>query len=291
MKDIAVVIDSASGMPGELAKANDITIIPLNVGYNGEFYKDGREIDSKVVFDKLRNGIKIYTSTPSVGEFVKIYYDLIKNKKKDLIYSIHLSSALSTTVNSALQAKKFFPEAEIKVIDTKTAAIAMGFIALEVARAAKRGDSEKKIDRIIDYLIKYNRLFATFENFKYLFVGGRAPFLGKFLAASVRIKPIITISNIGKVKLIKFVKNQRNSLIELYWQARKISYPVKEKKIGILYGEDIGPALELEKIIKSDKNIVIDELILSQLTTVMSAHTGPGIWGVVVCPAIKPDQF
>lgn len=291
MKNIAVVIDSASGIPRELADANDITIIPLNVGFKGEFYKDGSEIDSKVVFDKLKNGVKIYTSTPSVGEFVKIYYDLIKNKKKDLIYSIHLSSSLSTTVNSALQAKKFFPEAEIKVIDTKTAAINMGFIALEAARAIKRRDNEKKIDRIIDYLIKYNRLFATFENFKYVFIGGRAPFLGKFLSASVKLKPIITITNNGKIKLIKFVKNKRNSLIELYWQVRKVSYPIKERKIGILYGEDIGPAIELEKIIRSDKNIIIDELILSEMTTVMSAHTGPGIWGITTCPAVKPDQF
>lgn len=287
MKNIAIVTDSAADIPEELAKACDITVIPFNFGFEGEFYKDGKEVNSNIVFDKLREGIKVYTSAPSVGEFIKTYYDLIKNKKKDLIYSIHVSSGLSTIVNSALQAKKNFPEAEIKVIDSKTAAIGMGIMALEAARAVKEGESEEKIDKILDYLIRNNKLFATFENFKYLFVGGRAPFLGKFLSMSIRFKPIITIGSDGKIKLVKFVKSQKNSLIELYWQVKKTSYPNKKKKIGIVYGEDIGPALELEKIIRSDSEIEIDELILTEITKVMSAHTGPGIWGIAVCPTVK----
>ena len=287
MRNIAIVTDTAAGIPDGLARANDITVVPLNVGFKGKFYKDGKEINSKVVFDKLREGIKVYTSTPSVGEFTETYYNLINNKRKNLIYSIHLSSKLSATVNSAEQAKKFFPEVEIKVIDSRTAAIGLGFIALEAARAVKKGESEEKIEKIIEYFIKNNKLFATIENFKYLFVGGRAPFLGKFLSISIRFKPIITLGSDGKVKLIKFVRNKRNSLIELYWQVKKASFPVTRKKIGIFYGEDIDPALELEKIIRSDKKIEIDELVLTEVTTVMSAHTGPGIWGLSICPAFE----
>jgi len=287
MRNIAIVTDTTADIPEELARVNDITVVPLNVGFEGKLFKEGKEINSKIVFDKLREGIRVHTSTPSVGDFVETYHHLIKDKKKDLIYSIHLSSKLSATFNSADQAKKFFPDAKIKVIDSRTAAIGMGFIALEAARAAKRGDSEERIDKIIDYLIKNNRLFATIDSFEYLFVGGRAPFLGKFLSASIRFKPIVTLGSDGKVKLVKFVKNKKNSLIELYWQVRKISYSYAGKKIGIFYGEDIGPALELEKIIKSDNKIKIDELILTEVTTVMSAHTGPEIWGVSLCPAVK----
>jgi DegV family protein with EDD domain len=287
MNNIAIVTDSTADIPEELVSENEITVIPLNVGFKGKLYKDGKEINSKTVFSKLREGIRVHTSTPSVGEFVEIYNDLINNKKKSVIYSIHLSSRLSSTINSANQARKFFQEADIKIIDSKSAAIGMGFVVLEAARAVKREESREEIERIIGCLIKGNRLFAAFENFEYLFVGGRAPFMGKFLSISIRFKPIITISSDGKVRLIKFVKNRRNSLIEIYWQVKKISYPVKRKKIGIFYGEDKDIALELENIIRSDSQIEIDELVLTELTTVMSAHTGPGIWGVSVCPAIK----
>lgn len=291
MKNIAIVTDTTADIPEELVRANDITVISLNVGFNGKFYKDVKEINSKVVFDKLRQGIRVYTSTPSVGEFAETYHDLIENKKKNLIYSIHLSSKLSTTVASANQAKKFFPETEIRVIDSKTAAIGMGFIALEAARAVKRGESEEKINKIIDYLVKNNKLVATIDNFKYLFVGGRAPFLGKFLSLSIRLKPIVTLGSDGRVRLIKFVRNKRNSLIELYWQVKKIPYSTRGIKVGIFYGEDRNTGLELEKIIRSDNRIKINELILTEVTTVMSAHTGPGIWGYSVCPAIKWEQL
>jgi len=289
MENIAIVTDTTADIPKELARDNEITVVPINIGYEGKLYKDGEGISNRVLFEKLREGIKVFTSTPSVGEFIEVYRRLINDKKKNLIYSIHLSSKLSTTVNSANQAKKFFPEAEIKVIDSKTAAIGMGFIALEAARAVKRGEGRKKIEKIIDYLVKNNQLFAAFDDFKYLFIGGRAPFLGKFLSMSVKLDPIVTIGGDGKVKLVKFVRNKRNSLIELYWQLKKISYPDEKKKIGIFYGEDINTALELEKIIRSDNEIKIDEMILTELTTVMSVHTGPGIWGLSVCPGIKQD--
>jgi len=215
MENIAIVTDTAADIPKELARDNEITVVPINIGYEGKLYKDGEGISNRVLFEKLREGIKIFTSTPSIGEFIEVYRRLINYKKKNLIYSIHLSSKLSTTVNSANQAKKFFPEAEIKVIDSKTAAIGMGFIALEAARAVKRGEGRKKIEKIIDYLVKNNQLFAAFDDFKYLFIGGRAPFLGKFLSMSVKLDPIVTIGGDGKVKLVKFVRNKRNSLIEL----------------------------------------------------------------------------
>ena len=135
-------------------------------------------------------------------------------------------------------------------------------------------------------MIRKNRLFATFENFEYIFMGGRAPFLKKFLSKSIILKPIVTIDN-GKVKLKKFVKNSKSSIIELYKQIKKDTFHIGKKKVGIFYGSDINPALELEKMVKNDNKIRIDELILSEVTTIMSAHTGLGIWGISSCPVLS----
>ncbi len=286
MKDIAIVTDTTSDIPVQLANKYKIKIVPLYVGFEGELYLEGKEITSDEVYKKLESGVKVHTSTPSVGDFVKVYRDLVENEKKTLIYSIHISSKLSSTSNSANQAKRFFPQAEIKVIDSKTAAISMGFIVLEVARAVERGESKERIDSIIDFMIRKNRLFATIENFEYIFRGGRTPFLKKFLSRSIKLKPILTIGGDGKVKLKKFVKNKRNSIVELYNQIRKDPFYTGKRKIGIFYGSDIEPAFELEKMIREDSKIKIDEIILSEVTTVMSAHTGPGIWGISSCPAV-----
>jgi DegV family protein with EDD domain len=290
MENIAVVTDTTSDIPIQLVNKHKIRVVPLFVGFDGKLYLEGKEITSSRVYEKQKAGIKIYTSTPSVGAFAEVYRDLIENGKKTLIYSIHISSKLSATSNSADQAKRFFPQAKIKVIDSKTAAISLGFIVLEVARAIERGECEERIDSIIDFMIRKNRLFATIENFEYIFRGGRAPFLKKFLSKSIKLKPILTIGSDGKVKLKKFVKNKRNSIVELYNQIRKDPFYTGRKKIGIFYGSDIEPAFELEKMIREDSKIKIDEMILSEVTTVMSAHTGPGIWGVSSCPAISNNK-
>jgi len=287
MENIAIVTDTTSDIPEQLASKYKIRVVPLYIGFGGKLFLEGKEITSSEVYEKLEAGVKIYTSTPSVGDFVEVYRDLIEKEKKTLIYSIHVSSKLSATSNSADQAKRFFPQAKIKVIDSKTSAISLGFIVLETARATKSGECEERIASIIDFMIRKNKVFASFENFEYIFRGGRAPFLGKFLSKSIRLKPIITIGSDGKVKLKKFVKNKRNSIIELYKQIRKDSFYTGKKKIGIFYGSDINPALELEKMIREDSRVKIDEMILSEVTTVMSAHTGPGIWGVSSCPVVS----
>lgn len=287
MENIAIVTDTTSDIPEQLASKYKIRVVPLYIGFGGKLFLEGKEITSSEVYEKLEAGVKVYTSTPSVGDFVEVYRDLIEKEKKTLIYSIHVSSKLSATSNSADQAKRFFPQAKIKVIDSKTSAISLGFIVLETARATKRGECEERIASIIDFMIRKNRMFATFENFEYIFRGGRAPFLGKFLSKSIRLKPIITIGSDGKVKLKKFVKNKRNSIIELYKQIRKDSFSTVKKKIGIFYGTDINPALELKKMIEEDNKIKIDELILTEVTAVMSAHNGPGIWGVSSCPVVS----
>lgn len=282
MENIGIVTDTTSDIPEELCSKHKIEVVPLYVGYKGELYREGKEITNKQVYEKLKSGIKVSTAGPSVGDFVKVYKKLIEIGKKTQIYSIHLSSRLSSTFNSAFQAKKFFPRTKFKIVDSKTAAISLGYVVLEVARAAARNESTEKIDSIIDHMIKNNKLFATFENFKYLFMGGRAPFLKNFLSNSIKVKPILYLDK-GTVKLKKFVASKKNSIIELYRQIKKDACNTGRKKIGIFYGADIKPALELEEMIRNDPEIEIDEMILTEITTIISAHTGPDIWGVTSC--------
>lgn len=277
---IAIVTDSVSNIPEKLAREHNISIVPLYVGLEGKMYKDGLEITPKEIYKKLDSGVKIISSVPSVGDFTKVYHDLIEKEKKTLIYSIHLSSILSGTINSARLAAKMFPDVKIKVIDSKVAAIVEGLVVLEAAKAANKGEDEKKIDSIIDFSIKGSRFFATFENFEYLVKGGRAPFLSKFVGKVMVLKPIITFDSKGKLKLKKFAMNQKKSIIELYRLLKKSISGNKKNKIGICYGNDKEIALQLGEMINNDPDIVVDELIFSDMTVVMSAHTGPDIWGI-----------
>jgi len=287
MDNIAIITDSTSDIPVSLAKEYGIIIMPLYVGFEGKLYKEGETITSEKVYEKLEAGVKVNTSAPSTGDFTNIFRDLIEEKGKNLIYCIHLSSKLSGTVNSANQAKKFFPQAKIKVIDSKNVTLSLGLIVLEAARAAREGKSEEEIDSLIESLIKKSKFFATIENFEYLFKGGRAPFLRKLLSKSIIFKLIITIDKNGKIKPKKFVRNRKNTFIEFCRQVKKASSSAKKVHIGIFYGSGKKTALELEKLIRDDSDIEIDEIILTEITTIISAHTGPGICGIAVCPKVE----
>lgn len=219
MDNIAIVTDTTTDIPVSLARNNNITIIPLYVGYEGKLYKEEKEIINKEVYEKVT--------------------------------------------------------------------ISLGLIVLEAAKAVKSGVSEEKIDHLIDILIDKSKFFGAIENFEYLFKGGRAPFLGKFLSSAIRFKPILTIDRNGKIKLKKFTRSKRNATAELYKQAKKAASSTYKNEIGIFYGSDRNAAIALEKMVKDDNDIEIDELIITEITTIMSAHTGPGIWGIGICPKVE----
>lgn len=75
-------------------------------------------------------------------------------------------------------------------------------------------------------------------------------------------------------------------MIEIYRQLKKSIEDNKKSKVGISYGNDKGPACELEEMLKNDPSVSVDEVIFSDMTVVMSVHTGPGIWGISAIPVM-----
>jgi DegV family protein with EDD domain len=292
MKKIAVLTDSVSDIPDSLVKKYNIKVVPLYLNFDDRSLKDGIEIDVEEVYSKLKSGKIIKSATPTIEDFTAAYKDLLDEQGFESIYSIHLSSLLSGTINAARSASSQFPEGSIKIIDTKMAAIAEGFFVIEVAKAISRDANEESIDRLISMLSGTISFYATFENFEYIVRGGRAPFLSRFAGKASILKPIIAFNQEGKLSLKKFCFNKKSSIKWLYHLVRKdiLDSSNNIARIGICYGNDKGPALELENMVKNDPDISVEEIIMTRMTAIMGAHTGPGIWGISACPVFDPDK-
>ena len=288
MKKIAVVTDSVSDIPDELVKKYNIKVVPLYLNFDDQSLKDGLEIEVEEVYSKLKSGKIIKSATPTIEDFTEAYRDLLDEQGFESIYSIHLSSLLSGTINAASSARSQFPEGSIKIIDTKMAAIAEGFFVIEVAKAISRDADEESIDRLISMLSGTINFYATFENFEYIVRGGRAPFLSRFAGKASILKPIIAFNQEGKLSLKKFCFNKKSSIKWLYHLVRKdiLDSSNNRARIGICYGNDKGPALELENMVTNDPDISVEEIIMTRMTAIMGAHTGPGIWGISACPVL-----
>jgi DegV family protein with EDD domain len=283
---IGLVTDSSSDIPSGIAERYGIEIVPMYIGFEGSLRRDLIEITPEEVYSALREGKKVTTSSPSAGDFREAFSSLLQKQDIDLIYCITVSSKLSGAYNAANIAKNSFSPEVIKVIDSRTSTMCLGLIVIEAARAIEAGYQAVEIDRLIQESVQKSKFIATLESFEYVFKGGRAVFLGKFAGRAIRFLPILNIGKNGKVRLKKFVKNKENALNEIYLQTVAAAKMNSSNRIGIFYGLDIVPAKELERLISQNKEIKVEEIIISKITTVISAHTGPGIWGVAISPKL-----
>ena len=188
---VAVVTDSTSDLPKELALQYGITVVPLHVHFGDDAYRDGVDILGDEFYKRLQSG-KAFptTSAPSAGTFIETYQRLAKDH--DAIVSLHLSSKVSATHSAALQAAAEVKDEGITVetVDTLQASMALGLIAIGVAKAAAAGSSLEELVAIANSMSARARFTGLVETLEYLQKGGRIGKAQALLGSLLRIKPM-----------------------------------------------------------------------------------------------------
>ena len=136
---IKIVIDSTADMPSALVQEYGITVVPLNVHFGTEVFRDSIEISADEFYKRLASSPKLpTTSQPTVGDFLEVYQEL--SNTTDEIVSIHVSDKLSGTLNSANQAKgQYTGNARIEVVDSEHVSMGLGMVAIAASKAAQGG--------------------------------------------------------------------------------------------------------------------------------------------------------
>ncbi len=193
---IAIVTDSTADMPGELAQANGLTVVPLNVSLEGKQYKDGVDLDREHFFEMMSASSELpKTSQPSPGDFEKVYRELAKDY--EAIVSVHISSKVSGTCQSAIQGKEALSDesVHIEVVDTLQASMALGLTALGTAEAVKGGASFEEAVRKARSLAAKARFLGMVETLEYLYKGGRIGRANLMLGSFLKIKPLLQFTD------------------------------------------------------------------------------------------------
>ena len=187
-----VVTDSATDTHLLEDKNLNISIVPLKVTLNEKTYRDKIDITADEFYEILvKSGGLPITSQPSAGEFAEVYRKLAK-KDPDIL-SIHMSSGLSGTVDSARAAVALVPEANVTVVDTKTLSGAAGWQVQAAVQAIKAG---WPLERILEKLKQIGTAtfsLYTLKELKYLIHGGRISHIKGLLASVLQIKPLIGV--------------------------------------------------------------------------------------------------
>ncbi len=272
---IKVVTDSTSDLDKDTAKDLSVEIVPLNVHFGDEVYKDGIEINSDDFFDKLINGTVFpKTSQPSVGEFIDVY-EKLGNDGSDII-SIHISDQLSGTINSARQAAKHL-EGKIKVhiIDSKQISISLGLITISAATAVKEGKTLNEVLDLTESLIARSHVFTALDTLEYLEKGGRIGKAKSLVGKILNFKPIIGSAD-GIIDAFGRGRSNTACMIKLEELVKSTG---EIESIGIVYSTDKSLADKFSEQIT--QNLKLEKPPKSyQIGPVIGVYGGPNVIGV-----------
>lgn len=274
-----IVTDSGADLSFEDCQKIGVTMVPLKVEMDGVSYQSGVDIDPVKFYDMMDASPSMpITSTPSIGDFVKVYEKLAEEDEE--IISIHISSGLSATFNVAKQAVDTMTNPRIRLVDTLMLSAGQAWMVLA---AAKMRDAGKSVDEVLEKLNQIQK--ATFTHFtlpdlKYLIAGGRISHLKGLLASLLGIKPVIDVSKVDgkyydKIKKRSFQKAV-TGITELVLQ----NFPEGtslQAQICTAVNPD-GAAMLKEAM---NRVFQVNWLPDVKLGTALGAHTGRGLVGLI----------
>ena len=273
---VGIVTDSVADIPTELVQKLDIAVVPMNVRFGTEVYRDSIDLSADQFYNKLAHCATLpTTSVPSPLAFAEVYDQLAE--KTDNILVITLTSKLSGAYNAAVQSIELMKrKCQVVVVDSQWAIMAQGLITMAAARAAQEGASfEKVLDIALDNIDRVN-MRAAFDTLKYLERGGRIGKAQAILGSVLRVNPIIGMKD-GEVIPVARARSRAKALDHL--RDFVASYDTIDE-IAVEYANCPDDAHEL---IESFQHSFPDKHIyVSRASPVIGTHTGPGLITVSV---------
>jgi DegV family protein with EDD domain len=268
---VKVVTDSTADLPPQLAKELGITIVPVYLRFGDEVYRDRVDISEDEFYHRLlHNPIHPSTTQPSPQDFVDVYKNLARGA--DGIISIHVSSKLSGTYNSALRGKEVVgKECPIEVIDSQVVTMGLGQLALAAYTIAESKKSLQQVVEGVKQMIPSIHLLGLLDTLKYLALGGRIGKVQALLGSVLSVKPILTIRN-GELVPAGRVRSRAKG-IDILFDFVKNAVDIQD--LAIVY--NTAPD-EAQAFIERIGSIFPKERIrLARLGPALGVHTGPSI--------------
>ena len=276
MARVAVVTDSTVNLPKDQLEKLNITSIPLTLIWGTETYQDTVDIQPKDFYERLKVAKMMpTTSQPSPALFSAAYRRLLESGCE--ILSIHISSDLSGTLQSAIQSKAEFGGAPIELMDSRTTSLAMGFQVLAAATAAAAGASLKECHEAAEQARKNSGILFVVDTLEFLHRGGRIGGAARFLGTALGLKPILELRD-GRIEAIERVPTQKrafNRLFELIEQ-RVNGRPPASMAVLDANAPDVNKLL----CARVEERYHPPSIIISEVSPVIGAHTGPGTAGI-----------
>lgn len=277
MSNVAVITDSTAYIPQDLVEEYNIVVLPQVLIWNGDTMEDGVDILPTEFYQRLEQADAIPTTSQVTIKSFKEAFERLSAEGYDIL-NVLLSDQLSGTIDSAVQACQFCPEANIEIVNSETVAMALGFIVLETARAAAEGASLAACKQLAEEMKKRVGVVFAVDTLEFLHKGGRIGGATHFLGTALKLKPILEVTG-GRVEAIERVRTSKKAhhrLVELLQERTQEYDAIQVASLHANVLEDAQALLEdaqnhLDKITKT---------VFTQVSPVVGTHAGPGTVGL-----------
>jgi DegV family protein with EDD domain len=265
----AVATDSACDLPADLVSESGIRVVPLTVAFGDSSFLDGVELTADRFWDRVAAGEQPTTASPSPRALVEAWTEMADDAEG--IVSVHLSSALSRTVDTARIAATEMG-LPVEVVDSRSVSMGLGLVALAAARAADTGASPERVAEEARAAAGRLQVTAVLESVEFLRRGGRVGKAKAALSELLRIRPVLSLED-GEPTLLARARTRRRAIDA----ALERTTPHAEAA-AVFHAR----APDADDVIRRVAEATSVEPISGLIGPVTGSHLGPGALGVAV---------
>lgn len=276
----AVVTDSGADLPVEAARELNIRVVPLSIHFGDDTFLDGVTLDTESFYRRLMEARESpHTTQPSPGDFHKVYEALHQEGVRQVL-SVHLSSKLSGTIQSATIAASEFEDMEIVPVDSLSASMGIGLLAIVAARMAREGRSLAETAARLEELRQRFKIFFAVDTLEYLARNGRIGRAQSLVGGLLNIKPVLSLAE-GEVVPVERTRGKNRALQEVV-ERTVAGLGDQPALLAVVHSMARSEAESLREQIA--QRCKLEEVYTTLLGPTVGTHVGPGTVAAIGLP-------
>jgi fatty acid kinase fatty acid binding subunit len=267
-----IVADTTCGLTPEIAQRLGIPLVPQIIHFGEDSFREGVDIDHATFMARLRTGKGLpKTVAPYPGDFLEVFDSMARAGES--IVCVHPSSEVSGTVRSALTARESFPEADIRVVDTRTIAGPLASIVLAADRLAREGGNADQVEELVLEMMPRARIYFLVDTLEFLQRGGRIGGASALVGTILQIKPILTFRD-GRVDQFEKERTKRRALARIKEVVLAEAARGVDTHLTVMHTGVPAEATELAQEMKIA--LGTGDAMIMDLVPAIVTHAGPG---------------
>lgn len=278
MSNIKIFTDSTSDLSPEIIEKHDISIVPLYVSFYNETYKDGIDIDTDELYQKVKETNQLpKTSAPSPADFQDYFRPFIE-KGMDIIY-IGISSKISSTIRNAKLVADELKESNIEIVDSQNLSSGIGLLVMKAVSLAEKGLNVLEVAEEVRKLVPKVRTGFIIDTLDYLYKGGRCSALQSFVGGMLKIRPLVKVVD-GKMILGQKTRGKRSKVLNILLSNLEKDKDVIDTDFVFITHSQADNDVEFIKK-EVEKIINPEQIIVTNAGCVISSHCGSRTIGIL----------